>query len=67
MKHNQLRTVLEKHYKKRKPVLIFGSTGIGKSQLVRQVAEGLAERMGLRYVESVEGYRQWRTVSAFWT
>jgi len=52
MKHNQLRTVLEKHYKKRKPVLIFGSTGIGKSQLVRQVAEGLAERMGLRYSES---------------
>lgn len=52
MKHRQLKTVLLKHYDKKKPVLVFGSTGIGKSQLVRQVGEELAERMGLRYSES---------------
>jgi hypothetical protein len=51
MKHNEMKRIIKKHYEKRKPVLIFGSTGIGKSQLVRQAAFELAKEQRLRYSE----------------
>lgn len=49
--HNELANRLEMCYKADQPLFIHGTTGIGKSDTVRQVAERIAEEKGRTFVE----------------
>ncbi len=46
-----LAKLIEIHYEKRLPLFVIGGTGIGKSQVVREVAKKIANKMGLKYSE----------------
>jgi hypothetical protein len=49
--HDELANRLELCYKADQPLFIHGTTGIGKSDTVREVAEGIAESKGRTFVE----------------
>ncbi len=51
MNHKEVKELVVRHYAKKEPLLILGTTGIGKSQLVRQAAIEIAQKEGLKYSE----------------
>jgi len=46
-----LMKIIFRHYKLKRPLFIWGPTGVGKSSIVRQVAEKIAARKNRIYVE----------------
>ncbi len=49
--HEKLSEILEGFYQIKRPVFIHGTIGIGKSSVVKQTAQRLADNMGLGWIE----------------
>jgi len=52
--HQELKRIIKKFFRKRRALFIWGPVGIGKSDIVREVARELAEDKGLIYTENIE-------------
>ena len=55
--HEELKKLIEIHYKKKTPLFIYGSFGLGKSWVVRETAKKIAEEKGKKFIE-------WNKISA---
>lgn len=49
--HEQLKKLIKTSYNKKMPLMIHGKIGIGKSSLVRQVAQEIAQQQKIQYSE----------------
>jgi len=52
--HSQLNHLVRAYHKKRRALMIWGATGIGKSQEVREAARAIAKDMNLEYSEKIK-------------
>ena len=51
VEHKDLRQFIRKHHEANIPLFIWGTTGIGKSESVREVAKEIAEKEGREFIE----------------
>lgn len=54
VKHKELEKIVKRHLETKMPLMIFGSTGIGKSQTIKSVAKEYAKEHNLKYSENWE-------------
>jgi MoxR-like ATPase len=54
VRHDQLKELVKLYYKAKKALFVWGATGVGKSQVVRQAAMEIAQELGLEYTEDVK-------------
>jgi len=52
--HKTLKELIKLYYKKKQALFISGTTGIGKSYVVRDTAKELAEELGLEYSDYIK-------------
>jgi len=53
--HQELKEVVIRCYETKIPLYIWGRTGIGKSETIREAAKDLAKKLNLEYYEEVNG------------
>jgi hypothetical protein len=53
VRHKQLKELVKQYYKNKKALFVWGPTGVGKSQVVRQAGKELAQELGLTYTEDI--------------
>lgn len=61
--HRQLRNVIRRVWKTRMPLFIWGTTGIGKSQMVRESAKNIASENELKFTEDIRDLNDERKFS----
>ena len=49
--HKQLKKLIKVYYKTRTPLFMWGTMGIGKSMVVRDVAKDIAKDLGQGFIE----------------
>ena len=61
--HKYLEKLVKVAYNKKKPLFVWGTTGIGKSQTVKKMAQQIAKEKGLEYNENVRDINNERKFS----
>lgn len=51
--HSELKALVKLYFKARRALFVWGKTGIGKSQTVKQAGREIAKELGLEYTEDV--------------
>lgn len=51
--HSQLKNLIKLYYRAKKSLFVWGATGIGKSETVRQASKELAQELKLEYSDSI--------------
>lgn len=51
--HEDLKMLIQKYFEAKKALFVWGATGIGKSQTVRQAAMELAAKLKLEYTDDI--------------
>ena len=51
--HKELNTLVKLYFKARRALFVWGATGIGKSQTVKQAGREIAEKLNLEYTEDI--------------
>jgi len=64
VEHQELKNLIKKAYFSKIPLFIWGATGIGKSDTVRQAAQEIAKELKLEYHDGINGADGFNVVDA---